>query len=49
VTGTLNRADGTWAAAGLRVEPGLMNACMALASDSPVQERALRALGTSDG
>jgi hypothetical protein len=39
-----NRTDGTWAAAGLVVEPGLMNACMALAEDSPVQERALRAL-----
>jgi hypothetical protein len=39
-----NRADGTWAGAALRVEPGLMNACMALAEDSPVQHRAHRAL-----
>jgi hypothetical protein len=35
------RADGTWARTGLRVEPGLMNACLALAEDSPVQRRAL--------
>ena len=34
------REDGTWAATGLRVEPGLMNACLALAQDSPVQRRA---------
>lgn len=39
-----NRADGTWAGAGLRVEPGLINACMALAEDSPVQHRARRAI-----
>jgi hypothetical protein len=36
-----NRADGTWARAGMQVEPGLMNACLALAADSPVQRRAL--------
>ncbi|MDT7658946.1 MAG: hypothetical protein QOF38_3661 [Pseudonocardiales bacterium] len=35
------RADGTWARTGLRVEPGLMNACLALAEGSPVQRRAL--------
>lgn len=39
-----HRADGTWAGAALRVEPGLMNACMALAEDSQVQDRARRAL-----
>jgi hypothetical protein len=36
-----NRADGTWARAGLRVSPSLMNACYALAEDSPVQRRGL--------
>jgi hypothetical protein len=35
------RTDGRWAATGLRVQPGLMNACMALAEDSPVQHLAL--------
>jgi hypothetical protein len=35
------RADGTWARTGLGIEPGLMNACLALAEDSPVQRRAL--------
>jgi hypothetical protein len=35
------RADGSWARTGLEVEPGLMNACLALAADSPVQRRAL--------
>jgi hypothetical protein len=39
-----NRADGTWAGAALQVEPGLINACMALTEDSPVQRRALEAL-----
>ena len=39
-----HRCDGTWAGAALRVEPGLMNACMALAEDSPVQDRAHAAL-----
>ena len=37
----VTRADGTWAATGLEVEPGLMNACLALAEDSPVQQLAL--------
>ena len=32
-----HRADGTWARAGLQVHPGLVNACLALAEDSPVQ------------
>jgi hypothetical protein len=36
-----SRADGTWARTGLEVAPGLMNACFALAEDSPVQRRAL--------
>jgi len=36
-----SRADGSWARAGLQVEPALMNACLALAADSPVQLRAL--------
>ncbi|MGJ6968513.1 DUF2889 domain-containing protein [Streptosporangium sp. G11] len=35
-----NRADGTWTRAGMRIEPGLLNACAALAADSPVQRRA---------
>lgn len=39
-----NRSDGTWAGAALRVEPGLVNACMALAEDSPVQHLAHEAL-----
>jgi hypothetical protein len=39
-----NRADGTWARLGLQVEPGLINACLALAADSPVQRRALGTL-----
>jgi hypothetical protein len=39
-----NRSDGTWAGAALRVEPGLVNACMALAEDSPVQRLAREAL-----
>lgn len=39
------RADGTWAATGLRVEPDLTNACLALAEDSPVQHLARRRLG----
>ena len=38
------RADGTWAAAGLRVEPGLVNACFALSEDSPVQDLAEKRL-----
>lgn len=42
-----NRADGTWALAGLRTAPSLMNACLALAEDSPVQQTAL-ALGDED-
>ncbi|MQA17102.1 MAG: DUF2889 domain-containing protein [Pseudonocardiaceae bacterium] len=41
-----NRADGTWARAGLQVEPGLMNACLALAANSPVQRRALDGTST---
>lgn len=36
-----NRSDGTWARAALAVEPRIMNACMALAADSPVQRRAV--------
>jgi hypothetical protein len=39
-----SRADGTWAATGLVVEPNLMNACLALAEDSPVQELARKRL-----
>jgi hypothetical protein len=35
-----NRADGTWARVALDVEPGLVNACLALAADSPVQRKA---------
>ena len=35
-----NRGDGTWAGAGLDVEPGLVNACLALAEDSPVIRQA---------
>jgi hypothetical protein len=42
------RADGTWAATGLRVEPGLMNACFALTEESPVQQRAFRADASRD-
>ena len=34
------RADGSWARAGLKVEPGLVNACLALAEHSPVQRLA---------
>lgn len=36
-----NRADGTWAGTGLLTSPSLMNACLALAEDSPVQAKAL--------
>lgn len=32
-----NRESGRWMSAGLKVSPGLMNACYALRSDSPVQ------------
>lgn len=34
------RADGTWTRAALQVEPGLVNACLAFAADSPVQIKA---------
>lgn len=44
-----NRADGTWAATGLRVEPHLMNACFALRADSPVQRQALDRLRSDGG
>lgn len=37
-----HRANGTWARTGLEVAPSLVNACLALAEDSPVQ-RAARA------
>lgn len=43
------RADGTWAAAGLRLEPNLMNACLALAEDSPVQRQALARIAEQEG
>lgn len=43
-----SRADGSWARAGLQVEPGLMNACLALAADSPVQRLALGDVSTDD-
>ncbi|MFF0223275.1 DUF2889 domain-containing protein [Streptomyces sp. NPDC004629] len=35
-----NRSNGTWIRAGLDVEPGLLNACMALAENSPVIQQA---------
>lgn len=38
------RADGRWAGTGLLIEPRLLNACLALAEDSPVQELAREAL-----
>jgi hypothetical protein len=44
-----NRDDGEWMAAGLRIEPRLVDACIALRRESPVIVRAMDAAGRDDG
>lgn len=43
-----NRANGNWIRAGLQVEPQLLNACIALAADSPVIQQALSTAPAED-